>query len=254
MRIAPLSASIGARVEDFDPGALDETRVKELRHGVLAHKVLFFGGAGLDPAGHVALARLFGIVRRVEEGERDDAAIPVVDGHPEIFVVDGGRAVRANVWHTDATFSPDPPIAGVLAMRTSPPRGGDTLWSDTEQAFATLSEPVRQLVEELVAVHGRAGRTGDASHPIVRVHPVTGHRALYVNRGWTSAIVGLSADESAHVLAMLFEHMERPEFTVRWSWSVGDVAVWDNRCTMHYVLDDFGGAERVAHLVWCYES
>ena len=254
MRIEATSASIGARVESFDPADLDEARVKALRHGLLVHKVLFFPAAGLDPPGQVALASLFGRVRRVEDDDRDDAAIPTVDDHPEIFVVDGARAVRANVWHTDATFAPDPPIAGVLTMRTTPARGGDTLWSDTEQAFATLSEPIRRLVAGLTAVHGRPGRTCEASHPIVRVHPVTGRAALYVNQGWTTAIAGLSAAESSHLLTLLFEHMERPEFTVRWSWSVGDVAVWDNRCTMHYGLDDFGDADRIAHLVWCYET
>lgn len=249
-----MTASLGARVLDVDLVHPDSHEIGLLRAALVEHKVLFFPEADLDDEAHVALASRFGRVRPLPEAERDPRSIPTVEDHPEIFVVDGNRPTRANVWHTDVTFAADPPIVGVLSMQTAPARGGDTLWSDTEAALATLSSPVRQLLTTLRAEHGRPGRTPRAVHPVVRKHPITGRAALYVNRGWTTSIRDLSPIESSHLLGMLFEHMERPELTVRWSWSAGDVAAWDNRSTMHYVLDDFGDAERVAHLTWGYTS
>ena len=130
--------------------------------------------------------------------------------------------------------------------------GGDTVWSDQHLAYDSLSEPIRDLIGGLSAVHGTPPTTGTSVHPMVGHHPVTGRPYLYVNRGWTRRVKGLHEQESNHLLAMLFERAERPELQVRWHWSPGDAALWDNRCTMHYALADYGNERRRARRATIY--
>ena len=123
------------------------------------------------------------------------------------------------------------------------------MWLSTYRAYEELSPPLKQMVEGLTAVHGRMGATEFSSHPIVRTHPETGRKALWVNRGWTIAIGGMQFKEGQLLLNFFFDYMEQPESTCRWAWSVGDIAIWDNRCTLHYALRDYGDADREIHRI-----
>jgi taurine dioxygenase len=195
--------------------------------------------------------------------------VPGHPDHPEILELDGAQGGRNARWHTDVTFVPEPPAASVLVADLTPPSGGDTLWADMRTAYTMLSPAIAVLVDDLEAVHrisplaywGEPFDTAlsreDAAdlferslsvppvvHPIVRVHPVTGRPALFVNPGFTSHVVGLSRIESDHLLQMLYAHAIQPEFVLRHRWQTGDVVVWDNRATMHYAADDYGTADR----------
>jgi taurine dioxygenase len=177
------------------------------------------------------------------------------EGFPQLLLLDTGLGHKprtTNEWHTDVTFTPNPPIGSLFAMEIPAESGGDTLWSDQHLAYDGLSEPVRRLIGGLSAVHGRPPTTGTSVHPMVGHHTVTGRPYLYVNRGWTRSVQGLHDQESRHLLEMLFERAERPELQVRWRWSAGDAALWDNRCTMHYAVADYGTERRRARRATIY--
>ena len=245
----------GGRLVDAEPGWLS---------AVLAeHLVVVARGQHLTHAEQVEVARSLG---------EPTPAHPVVPGHPdhpEILVLDGAAGGRNAQWHTDVTFVAAPPAASVLVADHVPPSGGDTTWADLRGAYDTLSAPLRAAVDELVAVHritplaywgepadtamsrddaeallANARTVPPVSHPVVRVHPVTGRRSLFVNPGFTSHVLGLSRIESDHLLALLYAHATRPEATLRHRWQPGDVVIWDNRATMHYAVDDYGTTER----------
>ena len=171
------------------------------------------------------------------------------------------------IWHADGTFAEEPAVLTALQAISLPDVGGDTCWSSMYAAYDALSAPMRAMLNGLTAIHSvepvarRMGEHGrryaerasaefgaERAHPVVRVHPETGRRALYVNSSWVTRIVELSEPESAHVLAMLFEHIKQPEFCMRWHWSPGDLAIWDNRCVQHYAVPDYDG-ERVMQRV-----
>lgn len=253
-RISPLPQSLGAVVEGLEPDGL-HAATDALRAAWREHLVLFFPKLGLTTEQHVALGSIFGSLAATSTAGDDYRSHERHGPGDEVLVLDGSRKEdRANAWHTDVTFTPSPPIGSLLSMQVCPEKGGDTLWSSQYAAYEALSPAVRALVDGLEAVHGRHGLTALTKHPMVRVHPESGRRALFVNRGWTTSVVGLTAIESRHLLQMLFEHCERPEYTVRWTWSPGDAALWDNRCTMHYAVDDYGDAERVLHRVTIYDG
>lgn len=253
LTIDPLPQSLGATVRGLDLDAgLDEGVVAELRTAWFAHLVLFFPGLHVRDDQHLALGTVFGDLAATSQRGDDYRDQQTAGPNGEILVLDSEKT-RANAWHTDVTFTAKPPAGALLSMQTCPARGGDTLWSNQYAAYEALSRPVKQLIEPLRAVHGRPGMTGTSTHPMVTVHPETGRKALFVNRGWTTRIEGLSIIESQGILAMLFDHSEKPEFTVRWSWTAGDAALWDNRCTQHYAVDDYGTAARVLHRVTIYE-
>jgi taurine dioxygenase len=170
------------------------------------------------------------------------------DEHQEIVVLDSEDGGRADVWHTDVTFSPSPPICSVLQMMRCPSRGGDTMFTNQYLAYEALSAPMRELLDGLTAVHtarvfGKPEMT--AEHPAVRVHPRTGRRSLYVNRTFTSHFPQLRREESDALLAMLCAHSEQPEFTCRYSWSEGTIGIWDNRVTQHYAISDYQEPRRI---------
>jgi taurine dioxygenase len=201
---------------------------------------------------------------------------PVVPGideaHTEIYALDSADDGYADVWHTDVTFVKRPPLGSILRAVTLPPNGGDTNWADLELALASLSAPVQRLAEHLDAEHDgsrdfgyylaqrRAGKGSQwegetftalepVTHPVVRVHPETGRKSLFVNPGFTTRIVGVSDAESRHLLDLFFAHITKPEHIVRHRWAEGDVAMWDNRATAHYANRDYGDARRVMHRV-----
>jgi taurine dioxygenase len=242
--LRPLSAPLGAEVRGVDLRDLDDDTWAAIHAAWLAHLVLFFPDQHLSPHEQVAVARRFGTpdVRPY---------LPKLsDAHREIVVLDSDAGERADHWHADVTFDAAPPKASILQMEMCPATGGDTMWSNQYLAYESLSEPVRDLLDGLsavhVAVHVGTGRW--AEHPAVCVHPETGRKSLFVNRTSTSHFVQLRADESDALLGFLFDFSEQPRFQCRYRWSTGTVAVCDNRCTQHYAIFDFDG-QRVMHRV-----
>ena len=262
LSVTRLNAPLGATVDGLSLDALDGTDgpalVAELRAAWAAHKVLLFPGIGLSPEQQVRLASVFGprLAATTETGADYRGAPTLADeGFPQLLLLDTGLGHRprtTNFWHTDVTFVPTPPIGSLFAMEIPAATGGDTMWSDQTLAYEGLSDPIRELIGGLSAVHGTPPLTGTTDHPMVQHHPVTGKPPLFVNRGWTKSVRGLHDQESQHLLAMLFERSERPELQMRWRWSAGDAALWDNRCTMHYAVDDYGGERRRARRATIY--
>jgi taurine dioxygenase len=276
LTVTPLSGSIGAAISGVDLRDVDDDTVAQIRRIWLDRKVVFFPGQHLDEAGHQAFAARFG---ELTEGH---PVIPSVDGFPSLFEIDYSKAreiyahygdvasrTQGLDWHTDVTFVARPPAGSILRAVVIPAAGGDTAFSNQQAAFEALSPSLQDFLLTLHAVHdGRAqfkaaldqvgsGRwEGEAlpeiepvTHPVVRTHPETGARALFVNPGFTSHIVELKRPESDALLAFLYAHSVRPEFVVRYHWTSGDLGFWDNRCTQHSVVGDFGDQHRVIQRV-----
>jgi len=237
---------------------------KTLEQGLLQYQVLFFREQAITPQQQCNFAALFGDLHI-------HPIYPVLPELPEIMVIDTheGFLPDNDNWHTDVTFSQTPTLAGILAAKQLPSVGGDTLWANTIAAYEALSGPLQKLLDGLTAVHSvsksfPASRwSNDAAfkerydravakhppvnHPVVRTHPVTGKKGLFVNHGFTTHINGLSDLESDNLLAFLFAHISRPEFTIRWNWQVNDIAFWDNRITQHYAVADYLPERRIMH-------
>ncbi|MCB0997072.1 MAG: TauD/TfdA family dioxygenase [Acidimicrobiales bacterium] len=242
--VEPLAGALGAIVWGADLDALGDAAFAEIEQAWHDHHVLFFRDQTLSPEGHLAFGRRFGELELHPLTEK-------LDGYPEITVLHSERGGRADVWHTDVTFAESPPVASILRHVSGPVAGGDTMWASLSLAYESMSEPLRELIDGLTAVHtawpqGRPDLSHE--HPLVRVHPVTGRRSIYVNRLFTTRIPQLQEAESTALLAHLYAWCERPEVTCRWRWRPGDVAMWDNRCTLHYALSDYD-VERVMQRV-----
>jgi taurine dioxygenase len=271
-----LSGTIGAEIRGVDLRNLDDAEVAAIRGVWLERKVVFFPGQHLDAPEHLAFARRFG------EPTEGHPVIRGIDGHPEVFEIDytearnlhgtyGDLSTRSRgiSWHTDVTFVARPPMGSILRAVAIPEAGGDTLFSDQQAAFASLSPALQGFLSTLTAVHdGRAqfqglldhygegrweGETFRAlepvEHPVVRTHPETGERSLFVNPGFTSHIKELERPESDALLGFLHAHAVKAEHTVRYHWHEGDIGFWDNRTTQHAVSGDFGDAHRVIQRV-----
>ena len=266
LRIRPLAGAIGAEICGLDlAGEVGDETIAAIRQAWLDHLVIFMRGQSLPPARLLAFARRFG------------AAIEYpflngLDGFPEITPVVKLEAERVNfggLWHSDTAYLDIPPMGTMLLAREVPPHGGDTLFANMYLAYETLSPGLRQLLDGLVAVNSSAKadvtRTREdrmregaranarpeyaAEHPVVRTHPETGRRALYVNRGHTLRFRDMTEAESAPLLGFLFAHQTRPEFTCRFRWEEGSLAFWDNRCAQHNPINDYHGFRRVMHRV-----
>ncbi|MFN3219871.1 MAG: TauD/TfdA dioxygenase family protein [Acidimicrobiales bacterium] len=234
--VRPVGAVIGAEIHGVDLNDLNAEQSAAIRQAFTDHLVLFFPGQSLTPDGHRAFASTFGELEVVPSLPKLD------DDHPEIVVLDDADSPAADVWHTDVTFAEQPPITAILHMVEGPAFGGDTQWINLYRAYETLSAPMRDMLEGLTAVHANKYGTGaSAEHPVVRVHPDTGRRSLYVNRIFTSHIPQLSRPESDVLLQFLFRWSEQANFSVRHRWTPGDVAMWDNRCTLHQRVNDWNG-------------
>jgi taurine dioxygenase len=273
--IAPLSGTIGAEIRDIDlHQALDPETLGAVRQALLDYKVIFFPGQHLSPAEHKAFAASFGEITVAHP------VIPGLEHHKDVFEIDYTKARnlvgrtdgeyddREN-WHTDVTFVETPPLGSILNAIVIPKAGGDTLWADTQAAYEGLSAPLREFVDGLTAVHDGTRSFGkllqavgqgewdgktftelvQVEHPVVRTHPETGRRNLFVNPGFTKRIKGLKPKESDAVLQFLYRHMTTPEYVVRYRWEEGDLGFWDNRTTMHYAVYDYGDAHRVIQRV-----
>jgi alpha-ketoglutarate-dependent taurine dioxygenase len=277
--IVPLSGAIGAELRGLDLRNLSDADVAAIRQAWLAYKVVFFPGADLDPAEHITFAARFG------EPTEGHPVIPGIADHPEVFEINYSsfskeleqvygdiatqRRGRGIAWHTDVTFVKRPPLGSILRAVTIPTAGGDTMFSNQEAAYAALSPTLQAFLETLTAVHdGKAqfqgildmvgegtweGETFTAlapvEHPVVRTHPETGNKSLFVNPGFTSHIKELDRPESDALLAYLYGHSVKEEFTVRYHWTEGTIGFWDNRATQHAVVGDFGDQHRVIQRV-----
>ena len=261
-----VSGACGAVVGGVDLSCvLDHDVVAEIRRAVLDHKVVFFRGQDLSPVDQVAFSRRFGPSSPVPFIE------PVID-HPEVIAVVREASERqsytfGSLWHSDFSFLPEPPFASILHAREVPPYGGDTVWANQELALATMSTGMQSMIAGLRGVHsavnayspkmqklhdtfaGMIVHTSDDAtraqvHPVVRVHPETGRASLFVNAQYTVGIDGFLPEESKALLGLLLAHAVEPQFTCRWRWEVGDVAMWDNRCLQHMAMADFTGYRR----------
>ena len=238
--VRPLSGALGAEIRGVRLAELTDEVFAELHRLLLRYQVIVITDqADLPPAAHIAFGRRFGELEL-------HPYLPRLDGYPEIVIIDSERGGKVDVWHTDMTFLPSPPLASILQLVRCPERGGDTMWSNQYLVYESLSPPLRELVDGLTAAHVISTRdyTSRAEHPMVRVHPGTGRRALYVNRLFTSHIVQLSRNESDALLQYLFEYSVSPQFVCRYRWRPGDVAVWDNRVTQHYAVNDYAQPRR----------
>ena len=265
IKVTRLTRAIGAVIEGVDLAAeLPESTIDRLREMLVEHEAMFFPDQPITPQAQCRLAARFGRLHV-------HPIYPVLPELPEIMVIDTHKDFRPDNdnWHTDVTFSQTPPLAGILAAKQLPSVGGDTLWSSATAAYDALSTSMQQQLRGLTATHSvvksfPAQRWNDdpafqaryqraveqhppVSHPVVRTHPVSGRKGLFVNEGFTTHIDGITQRESDALLGLLFAHVGRPEFTVRWRWSVNDIAFWDNRCTQHYAVADYLPERRIMH-------
>ncbi|MEU2059333.1 TauD/TfdA family dioxygenase [Streptomyces sp. NPDC013455] len=264
LEITKITARIGARVRGVDISRpLDAAQVASLREALNAHKALVFDDVRLDDAGQQAFARHFGELTTAHP------TVGAVPGAPNVLPVDSERG-RANHWHTDVTFVLNPPQASTLRSLTVPPYGGETLIADAAGAYRDLPEPLRRFADTLWAEHtndydyavpeeeidaDRAAQRAEFTsltyrtvHPVVRVHPLTGERGLFIG-GFAQRITGLSRGESRRVLELLQAYVTRPENVLRHRWSENQLVLFDNRITQHYAVDNYDGRPRRLHRV-----
>lgn len=243
--VTRLAGALGAEVRGLDLSAPSDTEIEAIEALLVEHMVLFFPDQQISVDAHVALGRRFGPL----EGH-PHLKNPFTP-HTELFELAASRGGVADEWHTDITFRHDPALMSILKMVKCPPHGGDTMWANLCQAYDALSPPMQELCEGLTALHDAAPHNQPekmAVHPVVRVHPVSGRKALYVNEHFTRRIVEMNATESDVLLRYLTGWVQNPRFTVRYRWRENTIAMWDNRATQHFVLNDFEG-ERVIQRV-----
>ncbi|WP_316163858.1 TauD/TfdA dioxygenase family protein [Bradyrhizobium sp. SZCCHNRI20481] len=266
--VSPNTGALGAEVSGVDLSQpLDGRVVAEIRRALLENLVLVFRNQNITPEHHKAFAASFG------ELDIHPYSVPLA-GHPEILEIVKEKDDRVNFgggWHADMTYIETPPLGVVLVARELPPRGGDTLFANLYAAYDALSDAMKQRLEGMQGVHDAGatyGATGtksrenqstkvvitgqaqhSATHPVVRTHPETKRKSIFVNDGHTVALQGFSKQESKALLSFLFEHCEKHEFAFRLSWTEGTVVIWDNRCTHHMALNDYHGHRRVIHRV-----
>jgi taurine dioxygenase len=263
LSVTRLTPAIGAVIDGVNLSEpLSDAALHEIRGALVEHHVLFFRDQELSPSQHRDFAARFGKLH----------IHPIYPNHteaPEIIVLDSDVVDLTDnaIWHTDVTFTETPPLGGVLVARVLPANGGDTLWSSTIAAYDALSPPLQKFLQGLTATHNitqsfpaerfgldaaaqarleKAKRSNPpVAHPVIRTHPESGRKGLFVNEGFTTHINELTGPESRALLALLFAHSSKPEFLVRWKWRLGDVAFWDNRATQHYATDDYRPQRRV---------
>ena len=266
LQIKKVAGALGAEILGVDlTTPLSPELAGAIRAALLEHLVVFFRGQRLAVAQFLAFGRSFG--KPIE--------YPLIKGLPEfpdvieVSKLENETVNFGGVWHTDTAYLEQPPMGSMLLAREVPPVGGDTLFANQYLAYETLSPGLRRMLEGLVAVNSStkadASRTREdrvrrdgredakeqylAEHPVVRTHPETGRKALYVNVAHTVRFKGLTDEESAPLLNYIFQHQTRPEFTCRFSWQVGSLAFWDNRCTLHNAVNDYHGHRRVMHRI-----
>jgi taurine dioxygenase len=263
--VTPIAGALGAEIGGVDLAAdLPDDLVAEIRRAWLDHLVVFFRDQTLEPAAFLAFARRIGepVEYPFVKGMDDFPEIITVSKLPHETVNFGG------IWHSDTVYLERPPMGTLLVAREVPPFGGDTMFANMYAAYEALSPGLQRVLDDLRAVHSsaladvsktREDRINDAGfgdqrefcseHPVVRTHPETGRKALYVNIAHTLRFAGWTEDESKPLLRFLFDYAVRPEFTCRFQWRVGSVAMWDNRCAMHNPVNDYHGYTRTMHRI-----
>jgi len=264
MEVRRLAGALGAEILGIDLSRdLSAAQAAELRAVFLEHLVVFFRDQSLTPAQFMAFARRMG--KPVEY-----PFVKGIDGFPEVIEVKKLEHEKHNfggIWHTDTAYLQAPPMGSMLLAREVPPQGGDTEFANQYLAYESLSEGMKALLSGLVGVNESAKadvtRTREdrikesgaeakhyvAEHPVVRTHPETKRKALYVNVGHTTRFKGMTVEESAPILDFLYEHQVRAEFTCRFRWAPGSMAFWDNRCVQHNPINDYHGHRRVMHRI-----
>ncbi|PYO02302.1 MAG: taurine dioxygenase [Candidatus Rokuibacteriota bacterium] len=264
--VHPVAGALGAEISGVDLARdLSDEIVTAIRRAWLEHLVIFFRDQDLSPKQFLDFARCFGT-------PIEYPFVKGLDEFPEIIPVLKLEHERVNfggIWHSDTAYLDVPPMASMLVAREVPPAGGDTLFANMYAAYEALSDGMKRMLEGLVAINSsanadvsrtredrikdsaRAGAREEyvAAHPVVRVHPETGRRALYVNVAHTVGFEGMTPEESAPILDYLYRHQVRPEFTCRFRWRPGSLAFWDNRCAQHNAINDYQGHRRLLHRI-----
>ena len=265
IRVEPITTALGALIHGVDcKRDLASQVIKEIRKAWLEHLVVFFPGQDLEPGEQLAFARQFGL----------PVKYPMIDGmseYPEVVQVVKLPHEKHNfggIWHSDTTYLEQPPIGALLLAREVPEVGGDTLFANMYLAYEALSSGLKNILDRLIVVQssGKAGASRsredrlsdgsavveealEAEHPAVQTHPETGRKVLFVNYGHSTRFKDMTEAESKPLLDYLFAHQTRPEFTCRFQWGVGSMAMWDNRCTQHNPINDYHGFKRVMHRI-----
>jgi taurine dioxygenase len=264
MEIRRIAGALGAEVLGVDLSKPTEPEISFIRKAWLEHLVLFFRDQPLAPEAYMAFAKRLG--KPVEY-----PFVKGIAGHPEIIEVKKLEHEKVNfggIWHSDTAYLDEPPMASMLLAREIPPYGGDTLFANMYMAYESLSPALQQMLSRLKAVNSSSkadvsrtredriktdgretSKTFEAEHPVIRTHPESGRKALYVNVAHTARFAGMTEEESAPLLQFLFQHQVKPEFTCRFSWRVGSIALWDNRCAQHNPVNDYHGFRRVMHRI-----
>jgi taurine dioxygenase len=268
--IRPMAGALGADIGGVDLAQpLTDSAFAAIERALHDHLVIFLHDQALTPEQHLALTRRFGPISR-------SPYVKHMDEYPDIIAVlkeadERKISTFGNAWHSDFSFLEEPPLGSVLYAREVPSHGGDTLFANMYAAYEALSPGMRRMLDGLNAVHagkpyGVGGLPKDlavsrsiamernnpeadreTTHPVVRVHPATGRKALFVNAIYTTRFEDMTPAESRPLLKFLYDHAIQPEFTCRLRWRSGDLAVWDNRCTMHYAINDYDGQRRLMH-------
>jgi taurine dioxygenase len=253
-----ITPTIGAEISNVDLSQnLSKEKLDQIYQDLIEYNVIFFRNQELSPKNHIALAKSFG------EIEPPHPVYPHVKDFPEIVLLenDANKPPDTDEWHTDVTFKSDPAFASILYSKIIPPSGGDTLWCSLSAIYEALPSDTKKYLETLRAVHDMGSfrnnfidddneksaqnvnegfqKFGNAIHPMVKVHPISKNKLLYINPGFTSQIVGMNMTDSNNLLTYLFNFMNKPEFQIRFKWSANTIAIWDNRCTMHYAIGDY---------------
>lgn len=263
--VSPIAGALGAEIGGVDLSVdLDDEVVAEIRAAWLKHLVVFFRDQPISDEQFVKLAKRFGPIGAYP-------LVPGIPGHPEIIAVLKEPHETVNfggIWHSDTTYLERPPMSTMLLAREIPPYGGDTLFANQYAAYEALSPRLQELLVGLRGINSSAradvsktredrikGLEGvepqdfESCHPVVRTHPETGRKALYVNTAHTARFEGMTEEESAALLGFLYAHQVRPEFTCRFQWRVGSLAMWDNRCAQHNPVNDYHGHRRLLHRI-----
>lgn len=266
--VTPWAGAMGALVEGADLSQdLPDAVIAEIRQALLDHLVIFFRRQEMTPEQHLAFARRFGTLNLHDQ-------VKGMEDHPEIIEVRKEPQDERNfggAWHGDVTYMEEPPLGSILYAKEVPPVGGDTLWANQYLAYEELSDGMRAMLDGLTVIHTPAKIYGlqsqdwskdssvktspnetaeyETEHPLIRTHPETGRKCLAVSGLFTPRLKDMTEEESAPLLDFLMAQATREPFTCRWRWEAGDVAFWDNRCTLHYALNDYHGHRRVMHRV-----
>ena len=264
IEVRPIAGALGAEVSGVDIAqSLPDAVIAEIRQAWLDHLVIFLPKQKLRPQVQVDFARRFG----------EPMEYPQLKGLPEcplitpVIKLEHERINFGGVWHSDTTYLERPPMASMLYALETPPQGGDTLFANQYLAYESLSERWKQALAGLTGINsstkaevtrsredrlraaGVETKALTGEHPVVRTHPETGRKALYVNAGHTTQFKGFTVEESSPLLDFLFRHQVKAEFTCRYRWEPGSLAFWDNRCTQHYPVNDYHGFRRIMHRV-----